>query len=234
MLVTPSGGELIQLPEQPTAMNGIQRTAKLNLTISGELQGNMEEIRVGDRAAGSRELYASTQKTADRIKPVEHMLADSLSMFHIAGASVTNPDDTKSPFIWNYSFRAENYAKYAGNLLLVRPRVLGSKSSGLLETPEPRRYPIEFDGPVVDTDNFEITLPPNYVVDDVPPAIDADFGFASYHSKTEVAGNVLRYHRSFEVKELSVPVSQADQLKKFYRIIASDERNTVVLKLGTP
>jgi hypothetical protein len=36
------------------------------------------------------------------------------------------------------------------------------------------------------------------------------------------------------VKELSVPVSQADQLKKFYRIIASDERNTVVLKLGTP
>jgi len=27
-----------------------------------------------------------------------------------------------------------------------------------------------------------------------------------------------------------VPVSQAEELKRFYRIIASDERNTVVLK----
>jgi hypothetical protein len=29
---------------------------------------------------------------------------------------------------------------------------------------------------------------------------------------------------------LSVPVDKTDDLKKFYRIIASDERNTVVLK----
>jgi hypothetical protein len=41
---------------------------------------------------------------------------------------------------------------------------------------------------------------------------------------------VVGYTRTFEVKELSVPVNQAEQLKMFYRIIASDERNTVVLK----
>jgi hypothetical protein len=45
-----------------------------------------------------------------------------------------------------------------------------------------------------------------------------------------VNGNVVDYTRTFEVKELSVPVNQAEELKKFYRIIASDERNTVVLK----
>jgi hypothetical protein len=33
-----------------------------------------------------------------------------------------------------------------------------------------------------------------------------------------------------EIKELSVPVSQMDELKKFYRIIATDERSTAVLK----
>jgi hypothetical protein len=35
------------------------------------------------------------------------------------------------------------------------------------------------------------------------------------------------------VKEHSVPLSEVPQLKKFYRIIASDERNTAVLKLVT-
>ena len=117
-------------------------------------------------------------------------------------------------------------------MLLVRPRVLGVKSSGLLETKEARKFPIEFDGPVLDTDSFEIAIPAGYVVDDMPPAVDADYGFASYHSKTEVKGNLIRYRRTFEVKELSVPVARADELKKFYRIIATDERNTVVLKAG--
>ena len=57
-----------------------------------------------------------------------------------------------------------------------------------------------------------------------------DYSFASYHSKTEANGNTIRYTRTLEIKELSVPVSKAEELKKFYRIIASDERNTAVLK----
>jgi hypothetical protein len=48
--------------------------------------------------------------------------------------------------------------------------------------------------------------------------------------KTEAVGDTLRYTRTVEIKELSVPVSKADDLKKFYRIIATDERNTAVLK----
>ena len=67
-------------------------------------------------------------------------------------------------------------------------------------------------------------------MDDVPPAVDADYSFASYHSKTEVKDNLIHYSRTFELKELSVPVSRVDELKKFYRIVAGDERNTVVLK----
>jgi hypothetical protein len=40
----------------------------------------------------------------------------------------------------------------------------------------------------------------------------------------------LRYTRTFEIKELTVPMDKMDDLKKFYRIIAGDERNTAVLK----
>jgi hypothetical protein len=32
----------------------------------------------------------------------------------------------------------------------------------------------------------------------------AEDSFASYHSRTEVKGNVIDYRRTFEVKELSV------------------------------
>src|SRR5580704_7823136 len=230
LLVTPDGGELVELPQQPSSMNSIQRTAKLTLDTMGTLKGEVEEMRVGDRASSERWRLRTVTKDADRIKPIEDVLSSSLSSFHITHASLVNLQRTDQPFGFDYSFESPNYAKNAGNLLLVRPRVIGNKGLGFLETKEPRKFPIEFEGPARDTDTFEITIPPGYVVDDLPPAVDADFSFASYHSKTVVNGSVVDYTRTFEVKELSVPVSKAEDLRKFYRIIAGDERNTVVLK----
>jgi len=230
LLVTPDGGELVELPQQPSAMNSIQRTAKLTLDATGTLKGEVNETRLGERASSERWRLRNVTKDTDRIKPIEELLANSLASFHLTQASLINFQQTDQPFGFKYSFESLNYAKNAGNLLLVRPRVMGNKGAGFLETKEPRKFPIEFEGPARDTDTFEITIPAGYVVDDIPPPVDADYGFASYHSKTVVTGNVVDYTRTFEVKELSVPVDKAADLKKFYRIIASDERNTVVLK----
>src|SRR3954465_4059969 len=230
LLVAATGGELLELPRLPASMNTIRRTGNLTLDATGKLTGSISEMRLGDRAWSERWRILHLTNNADRIKPIESLLSGSLSNFRITKASILNLQQTDQPFGFNYSFEATNYAKNAGDLLLVRPRVIGVKAEGILETSEPRQFPVEFEGPVQDTDTFEITLPEGYVVEDLPPPVDADFGFASYHSKTEVKGNVIGYTRTFEVKDLSVPVSKAADLKKFYRIIASDERNTAVLK----
>jgi len=230
LLVTPDGGELIRLPQQPSEMNSIERTAKLTLDGQGTLMGEVKEVRLGERASSERWALRTVNKDQDRIKPIEALLASALPSYRITKAQVINLSRTDQPFGFDYSFQSTGYAKNAGGLLLVRPRVLGNKGYGFLETKEPRNFPIELEAPARDIDSFEITIPAGYVVDDIPPPVDADYGFASYHSKTEIKGNVIDYTRTFEVKELSVPVSRADDLKKFYRIIAGDERNTVVLK----
>ncbi|GAC1665289.1 MAG: hypothetical protein NVS9B4_20900 [Candidatus Acidiferrum sp.] len=230
LLITPEGGELTPLPQLPTSMNGIRRTAKLILSHQGVLRGDVQEVLVGDRAGVQREMLRTVTKDVDRIKPIEALLAGSLGTFQVTNASVGNLKSTDKPFVWKYSLVAEDYAKTAGNLLLVRPRVMGSNTSSLLETKDPRKFPVEFEGPSRDTDMFEIALPAGFVVDDLPPPVDVDYGFASYHSKTETTGNTLKYARVFEVKELSVPLNKVQDLKQLYRIIASDERNTAVLK----
>jgi predicted transglutaminase-like cysteine proteinase len=234
LLVTQEGGELIELPQQPSALNSIERVGKLTLDARGTLKGDVSEVRLGDRARSERRQLRTVTKSVDRIKPVENLLAGSLSSFQIERASVMNLEQTDQPFGFNYSFRSDSYAKTAGNLLLVRPRVLGSKASGVLETKEPRKFPLEFEGPSRDTDTFDIIIPAGYEVDELPPPMDVDYSFGSYHSKTVANGNVLHYTRAVEIKELSVPVNKIDDLKKFYRMIASDERNTAVLKPAGP
>jgi hypothetical protein len=103
-------------------------------------------------------------------------------------------------------------------------------SSALLETRESRQHTIEFAAPARNTDEFEITVPAGYVPDSLPAAVNEDLGFVTYHSATTFNGNVLRYTRTLEVKELRVPASKSEPLKKFFRAIEADERNPAVLK----
>jgi hypothetical protein len=112
--------------------------------------------------------------------------------------------------------------------------VLGNQGSGLLETRKPRVHPIEFEAPERNTDVFEITLPQGYAIDELPAPVNADLGFVNYHSKSELNGRVLRYTRTFEIKQVSVPVAKADELKRFFREIANDERMSAVLKRTAP
>lgn len=233
LLVRPDGGDLIQVPQLPSSTSGTRRIGKLRLSADGMLSGEITEYQRGDSALYERMHLRSVGKDADRIKPIESQLSHSLGNFQITKASIGNLNVLDQPLMWSYSFVSGNYAKTAGNLLLVRPRVVGEISSDFLEKKEQRKYPVEFESPRLDTDTFEIELPAGYTVDDLPPPANVDYNFASYQSKTEMKGNTLVYTRSFEVKELSVPVDQLPQLKAMMRVIGGDERGTAVLKAKT-
>jgi predicted transglutaminase-like cysteine proteinase len=230
LLVTPAGGELLALPQSPGALNGVRRTATLTLDENGTLSGEVNETWVGDSAADQRYALRTAQQEVDQIKPIEAMLTHSLSTFQVLKAAVGNQRVVEEPLVWKYTVEIPRYPRTAGDLLIIRPRVFGSMSSGLLETKEPRQHPIEFEAPVRNTDVFEITVPAGFVPDALPPAVNRDLGFVAYRSSTTFTGNVLRYTRALEVKELSVPLAKAQALKAFFREIESDERNSAVLK----
>lgn len=230
LLVTPDGGDLVQLPTLPLTMNSIQRTAKLVLDGSGVLTGDVSEIRTGDKAWREREKVQNAAKDFDRIKPIDEELAGSLSDFHIVTASLVNENHNQLPLGFKYSFEAPHYSRNAGSLILVRPRVFGVKARNIVKTKEPRQYAFEFNGVGVDTDSFDIAIPAGYEVDDLPASITVDYSFASYHSITEVQGTTIRYHRTYVIKQASVPVDQIETLKHFYQAVANDERSMVVLK----
>jgi transglutaminase-like putative cysteine protease len=230
VLVHSAGGELVPLPQAAVALNGVQRTAQLKLEEDGTLRGDVRESWSGDAAAGQRFSLRAAQQDVDQIKPVEAMLTESLSTFQIVRATIGNLRLPEKPLVWNYTLEVPRYPRTAGDLLIIRPRVLGSLSSALLETKEARRHPIEFQAPGHNTDVFEISVPAGYVPDSLPAAVNEDLGFVAYRSSTTFKGNLLRYTRTLEVKELSVPASTAEQLRSFFRVIENDERNVAVFR----
>ena len=234
LLVRSDDSDLVLLPQLTADSSGVRRTATMALDETGTLTGDIVEAHLGDAARAQRELIRGLALDTDRIKPIEARVARSLPSFQIVKASVGNVSALELPFEWRYSLEAQHYARASGALLLVRPRVVGNLAQGFLETSEDRRQPIEFEGPARDTDIVEIALPNHYKVDELPSPVNVDFGFAAYRSKTELAGEKLRFSRSFEIKQLSVPAAKATQLRDLYRIISDDERRAAVLVRTTP
>jgi len=230
LLVGPDGGELTKLPESSAGANGISRTAALTLDESGTLRGEVREMRVGDRAAEQRHRIRGARNETDRIKPIETLLSASLSAYEITQASIIPTRASDDGFEWHYSIEAAHYADIAGDVVLIRPRVLGSKALDFLETKDSRENPIEFESAERDSDVFEIALPNDLSVESLPPPVDVEDGFASYHSKTELIGRTVRYTRTFQIEQLSIPAEKAADLRAFYRTVATDERNEAVLK----
>lgn len=232
LLVAEDGGELLQLPLQPPSTNRLLRGGKLTLSPTGTLVGEVEEIRWGSPATSRRAQFLEVQ-ASERAKVLESFLGSFLGGFRLTRASVDNLERFDQVLILYYGFVAENYAQRAGDLLLVRPRVLGQKSSSLLEKKE-RKYPVEFPDASLETDIFEIAIPTGYQVDELPPPAQAESSFGEYRSKILVEGNVLHYTRTYQIKGVWIPTERLDELKKFFRQVAADERSNVVLKRVEP
>ena len=224
LLVTEEGGELVELPSFPPSVNRLVRQGKFVLTVSGDLRGDVYEIRLGTPAAGWRRAMLGAA-VAERHKILERMLANDLRGFLLQKTELQNLEKYDENLMLTYRFIAEGYAKKVGNLLLVRPRVLGRKSWMLLEVRKERKYPVEFPSTSLQTDMVEITLPIGYQVDELPPPVDLKNDFAEYRSEAEVEGNVLRFRRRYVVKVVVVPTDHLAELKQFFRAIADDERN---------
>ena len=232
LLITPDGGKLVLLPLLPPSTNRLFRTATLTLTPNGNLGGNVQELRWGGPAVLSRgELLSSTP--ADRAKVFERLLGASMSNFKLTGASIGNLDKYNETLNLEYKFVTDSYAKSSGDLLIIRPRVVGEKGSSILSGKD-RKYPIEFAGTSLESDLFDITLPAGYVVDELPKPVDVHCAYASYKSNVEVKDNVLHYKRTYEITDLSVPTEKLPEVRDFFHEVAAAEKSSAVLRRVNP
>jgi hypothetical protein len=237
LVVAPDGGHLEKIPLLPPSTNRLLRVAKLTLSSSGNLSGDIQEVRWGAPAASEREVFIETQPSK-RAELFENFLSGFLNSFQLTGASLGNLNNYDQTLTLDYSFSAPDYAKSAGNLLIVSPRVVGDKYTGDLDLftvdGKPRQYAIEFNEATLQTDVFNIALPPGYVADGLPRPVQASCDFATYHSDTTVANGVLHYQRTLQINDVIVPKDKLPEIRAFLQQIAADQTSAAVLKKVTP
>lgn len=227
LLVTKTGGEVIHTPVQKPDTSLLTRVGHFTLNSDGSLSGEIDYDLTGKHASRFREnMFDANQQ--QRTHFFEDVLNNSLQGATLSSADVQGLDNLNKAVTVKLKFDTSKYGQIRGPLLLMRPCVFGEKSFSIEH--KERHYPFVFTGVTQEDDVFEIEIPKDYVVDDMPDPVTLDSGFASYQSKIEVDGKKLRYERKLVIRQLEVPAAKIADLRKFEGTIGADESAAVVLK----
>jgi transglutaminase-like putative cysteine protease len=227
--VLSEGGQsqLIGLPVMTPASDRIDHTIHAQLAADGSLEASVVEQRFGYAAERPRVTFTAGSQQQQR-DYLEQRLRRDLTSVSIEKITAERSTDLSRPLELDYSFHVANYARSAGDLLLVRPRILGSDAWSLPR--ETRTWPIDLSAVQTRSDHIDLTLPAGYVVDELPEAVSLDTDFASYHSAVTADATTLHYTREYTVKQLQLDASRYDDLRKFSERVAYDEATSAVLK----
>jgi hypothetical protein len=226
ILVAGNDSQVIQLPMLAPEADTLERAASFALNADGTLQGTVTETRSGEAAHAFRRLY-SEEGEKEQHEAIERRLQNDLSSFSIDSSSAQNAREINKSMVLQYSFTANGYAQSTGDLLLLRPRVVGRHARPYNN--KPRAYPIDLGETGTWRDRIDVVLPAGYTVDDVPASVDLDVGFASYKSDIKADGGVLHYSREYVVRQLDLAPEKSADVSKLMAVINADENSSAVL-----
>lgn len=227
LLAAGADSQVIPLPVLRPDTDTIDRKASFELAPDGTLKGDITVLRYGalsDRMRGSLAMDSDKEQR----ELVERLLQHDFSTFTLGTEKVAHVRELDQPLEMDYSVTAPLYAKGAGNLLLVRPRVVGSDADGLDD--KPRKVPISFEGVGTWRDDFDVKIPAGYAVDDMPDPVSVDVGFATYHSEVKAENGALHYKREYVLKKVELEPGEYGTLRKLESAITTDENSDAVLK----
>jgi len=228
LLITDGGGELIDLPGHAPEASALRRTARLALDEDGTLHGTVEETRTGDMAARMRaELQALN--VAGRVQFIEETLASHLASQTAADVKVEHLDEPEADLVIRYSLVSRGYAKRVADMILVRPRVLGAKGGVAVATAD-RKQGYVTEGPSLQTDEVEITVPATLKLDELPHGVELTTPHVRYTSASSFDKGVLRYRRNYAMKVYAVERDAIPALNAAFAKIGADERASAVFK----
>ena len=230
LLVAEGSGELLALPPPAPEANLLERRGRFVLDAAGSLQGEIEETRRGALAdVGRAALLDSTD--LERRKHFETFLAQFFGGFTIHTDAVEGLHDIAGDLVYRYSFSVPNFAKKAGGMTIVRPRIVGDKREKL-ETGDDRqrRFPVDFAFVSAQHDEFTIELAEDFEVEGLPPAAAIDAGFAVYKSSTERSDRSIVYRREYRLLHPRLAADLYEEAVRFFKALDADQRQSVLLK----
>lgn len=192
---------------------------------NGELSGTMKLDRNGYEALNNRKKYL--------VDGESEYLKDFVGShaWEIKSKAITNAKEIQNNFTEEYQLVVNENTTVAGQMIYLDPFV----HSSIRENPfksEVREYPVDFGSPVEQTFFLKLTVPEDYVIDEVPAnkIIAMPENGARYIYSIVQNGNQITLTSMFHINKSMFTQLEYPYLREFYNQIVAKNAEQIVLK----
>ena len=223
LVVAPRGG-LRRMPVAAADRHGILREIDAAVDARGGLHATMRETLKGHDAAARRAMRQALDAAAYK-EHVERRLAEALPGARVARLQTVGDRAHEMQIESEVSFAS--FAQHAGTLMIAKP--LAGYDSVLPLPDGKRQYPY-FQNPIRREELVRLTLPPGFVVEEMPKPLTLSGAFGRYQlAYSEESGKVVA-RRSLELPLMTVDAARQPELRRFLDQVRAADASPVVLR----
>jgi hypothetical protein len=160
LLTDPKKPVFVPTPIAPPEDSLTARTAKLTLSADGTLEGDIEESWTGHSALDRRaELHRESD--ARQVEKTKDAIVKEYPQAEVDDIKIENADKAEQPLKLHYRIRIPGYGQRTGKRLFFQPLFFQMNATPLFSSAD-RKYDIHFHYAWRETDQIDITLPPDF------------------------------------------------------------------------
>ena len=234
LITDPKNPVWVKTPMSSHDKSLVKRTAKLQLSEDGTLEGDVRVEYMGHFAVDRKEELDEESDT-QREEAIREEIKGQMSAAEVANIKLENVSDHTKPLVISYRVRVPGYATRTGKRLFLQPAFFQRGVQPLFATAF-RKYPVYFHYPWSESDQVEFELPKGYAFDNADaPAGFASAGISEYKPSLAAStdGSLLVYKRSFFFGgggAILYPVESYTNVKNYFDMVHKQDSHSIALK----
>ena len=225
------GGSWIVTTLPQPSESRIEKVAKLTLSDTGDLEGQLTITYTGLEAASRR----VEERHADEVARKKYLEDHAISAIGAAGeAELTNQPDwtsSESPLVAEFKLKVPGWASNAGSRAMIPAAVFTAGEKSTFEHTN-RVHPIYFRFPHEKVDDITIQLPPGWRVGSIPKAQETDAHVVHYQMKVDANPSSLHLTRKVSIDLMLLEVKYYPALRNFFQLVRSGDGAQIFLQPG--
>jgi len=226
LIIAGESGGLAKMPITPPELDRLERRIDVNLSELGSLRGKISERAIGQTSSAFRRDLRALSSTEYK-KSLEGWLTRGSTGAQLVSYTPTDRQ-SENGFDLDVEFSIPVYAQLMQNRLLVFKPVVVSRRNSTALTDAKRTTPIELDANSMH-ETVTFTLPADFVIDEMPSAVNLNTQFGTYTTSYEQKDGKLIFTRLMTTSRMLVPADKYASVRDFYAAIREAEQSPVVL-----
>ena len=214
-------------PLEKAKDNAVVKQQHIKIKTDGAIEAEVKFILTGSKEASNRSA-AVDSSPAETKKEIEEIRGEISPWARLLEYSYTDPLDFQKPFTHYAKYRAPDYCKKAGDILVFRVPSIGRNCKGIDK--EKRQYPISFWARSYSKNEVGFNIPDGYEIYHLPVRVRMVNPYFEYRSSYRSNGDKVSYESEFIREAVEIPVKEYASYRKCCQEVAKSRERYVLFR----